>query len=152
MNVINVRKHPEYEEQAIAYFQKQWGNRRNKKVYEDCIRHSLTTENPLPVWYLLENEGAIIGCAGLITNDFISRMDLWPWLCALFIDKRYRGQNLAELFMSQIKADVAEMGMDNLYLCTDHKGYYEKYDFDYLADGYHPWGDRSRIYVCNVTK
>lgn len=50
------------------------------KVYEDCITHSITTDSPFPIWNLMEDSGEIIGCAGLISNDFISRMDLWPWL------------------------------------------------------------------------
>ncbi|MCL2838927.1 MAG: GNAT family N-acetyltransferase [Oscillospiraceae bacterium] len=152
MTVINVRKNPEYKEQAIAYIQSKWGNRRNKKVYEDCISHSIGAKNPLPVWYLLMDSETIIGCAGLITNDFISRMDLWPWLCAIFVDKKYRGQGLGNLIISQAKKDVVEMGFDKLYLCTDFVGYYEKYDFAYIAEGYHPWGESSRIYECDVSQ
>ena len=147
MQVINIRKQPEYAEQAIAYFAKRWGNQR---IYEDCIVNSLATTSPLPVWYLLMDGKQIVGGVGLITNDFISRMDLWPWLCALYIEKKYRGQNLGNLLMAQAKEDAADMGMDTLYLCTDHKGYYEKVGFSYIGDGYHPWGERSRIYRCGV--
>ena len=150
MAVMNIRKTPEYLEQGIAYIQSKWGNRRNKKVYEDCITKSIDAKNPLPVWYLLMDSDKIIGCAGLVTNDFISRMELWPWLCALFVEKKYRGQNLGRLLISQIKEDVANMEFDKLYLSTDHKGYYEKYGFTYIGDGYHPWGDSSRIYACEV--
>lgn len=50
------------------------------RVYEDCITHSITTDSPFTIWNLMEDSGGIIGCAGLISNDFISRMDLWPWL------------------------------------------------------------------------
>jgi len=150
MTVVNLREEPEYLEQAIAYIQSKWGNRRNKKVYADCITKSIDAKSPLPVWYVLMDSDKIIGCAGLITNDFISRMDLCPWLCALYIEKKYRGQNLASLLMSQMKEDVAKMGLDKLYLCTDHVGYYEKYDFAYIGDGYHPWGESSRIYECDV--
>ena len=150
MIVINVKEHPEYKERAIAYIQSKWGNRRNKKVYEDCISHSIDSKNPLPIWYLLLDSESIIGCAGLITNDFISRMDLCPWVCALYIEKKYRGQHLGHLLISQIKEDVAKMELDKLYLCTDHSGYYEKYGFSYIGDGYHPWGESSRIYECDV--
>jgi len=150
MTIVNVRENPEYKEQAITYIQSKWGNRRNKKVYEDCISHSIDTKNPLPIWYLFMDSEKIIGCAGLITNDFISRMDLYPWLCALFIDKKYRGQNLGNLLISQIKDDVAKIGLDKLYLCTDFVGYYEKYGFTYIGEGYHPWGESSRIYACDV--
>jgi N-acetylglutamate synthase-like GNAT family acetyltransferase len=150
MTVINVRESSEYKEQAIAYIQSKWGNRRNNKVYEDCISHSIDTKNPLLIWYLLMDSETIIGCAGLITNDFISRMDLCPWLCALFIDKKYRGQNLGSLLISKIKDDVAKIGLDKLYLCTDFTGYYEKFGFSYIGEGYHPWGESSRIYECDV--
>ncbi|MCL2563067.1 MAG: GNAT family N-acetyltransferase [Oscillospiraceae bacterium] len=150
MTIINVRDNPAYKEQAIAYIQSKWANRRNKAVYEDCISHSIDAKNPLPIWYLLLDADIIIGCAGLITNDFISRMDLCPWLCALWVDKKYRGQNLGNLLIAQIKEDTAKAGFDTLYLSTDHKGYYEKYGFSYIGDGYHPWGERSRIYGCEV--
>ena len=150
MTVINIRENPEYLEAAITYIQSKWGNRRNKKVYEDCITKSIDAKNPLPIWYILMDGDKIIGCAGVITNDFISRMDLYPWLCALYIEKKYRGQNLANLLMSQAKKDVAKMGIDKLYLSTDHKGYYEKYGFTHIGEGYHPWGESSRIYEGNV--
>jgi len=150
MTVINIRQHPEYLEQAIAYIQSKWANRRSKKVYEDCITNSIDAKSPLPIWYVLLDGDKIIGCAGLITNDFISRMDLWPWLVALFIEKKYRGQNLGRLLMAQAKEDAANMGFDQLYLSTDHKGYYEKYRFTYIGDGYHPWGESTRIYACDL--
>ena len=147
MRVINLRTNPEYTEQAIAYFAKNWGN---KMIYEDCINNSLTTASPLPQWYLLMDNEQIVGGVGLITNDFISRMDLWPWLCALYIEEEYRGQNLAKLLIDQLKIDVRELGFASLYLATDHQNFYEKHGFTYLADGYHPWGDVSRIYECEV--
>ena len=33
MTVVNIRKYPEYLEQAIAYFQQKWGNEHNLKIY-----------------------------------------------------------------------------------------------------------------------
>jgi len=152
MQIINVREHVEYQDKAIKYIQNKWANENTLKLYEDCITHSLKTNNSLPIWYLLENRGEIIGCAGLISNDFISRMDLWPWVCALYIEEDYRGMSLGEKFLLKIKEDTKDAGFDKLYLCTNHIGYYEKYDFSYIGDGYHPWGSISRIYEASLTK
>ncbi|WP_308201724.1 GNAT family N-acetyltransferase [Priestia megaterium] len=116
------------------------------------MTHSLKTNSCLPIWYLLENEGGIIGCAGLITNDFISRIDLCPWVCALYIEEDYRGKSLGEKLLLKLKEDTKIVGFDNLYLCTDHVGYYEKYGFVYISDGYHPRGSSSRIYKANLIK
>lgn len=146
MRIISVKENPEYKDMVIQYFQKIWASPNTMMVYDDCISSCLSTTNPLPQWYLLMNEDAIIGCAGLITNDFISRMDLYPWLCALYIDKEHRGNDLGSLLIEKAKSDAKNSGFLNLYLCTDHIGYYEKHGFEYIGTGYHPWGESSRIY------
>lgn len=69
---------------------------------------------------------------------------------SLYIEKSYRGQNLGQLLIDKIINDTKAFGFKALYLCTDHIGYYEKYGFSYLADGYHPWGEKSRIYQINL--
>lgn len=149
MKIISVREKPEYKYEAIKYFQKTWHGVL-PIIYEDCISHSILTKNPLPHWYLLEKEDEIIGCAGLITNDFISRMDLYPWVCALFIEEKYRGNEYGSLLLEKAKEETRKAGFEYLYLCTDHVGYYEKYGFNYIGQGYHPWGEESRIYQNKV--
>lgn len=150
MELISVRENPEYKDRMIKYFQSKWASESSMKVYEDCIESCLTTNSPLPHWYILEESGNIIGGAGLITNDFISRMDLYPWLCALYIEENYRGNEYGSMLLDKAKRDAKAGGFENLYLCTDHIGYYERYGFEYIGTGYHPWGSESRIYKFKV--
>ncbi len=144
MKVISVRETPEYKDKTIEYISSKWSAPRI--VYEDCITHCISTDNPLPQWYILESDGKIIGCAGLTTNDFISRMDLYPWLCALYIEENQRGNSYGRLLIDKAKQDAKAGGFQNMYLSTDHTEYYEKYGFRYIGQGYHPWGEESRIY------
>jgi GNAT superfamily N-acetyltransferase len=145
MKIISIRQNPGYKNKAIRYFQNAW-SRVLPEIYEDSITHSIGARNPLPQWYLLEKENEVIGCAGLITNDFISRGDLYPWICALFIEERSRGNRYAALLLEKAKSDARAAGFTHVYLCTSHIGYYEKHGFKYIGQGYHPWGEESRIY------
>ncbi len=147
MKIISIKENPEHMQSAITYIQSKWASEQSMKVYEDCIEHCVTSPNPLPQWYLLMEEEKIIGCAGLITNDFISRMDLYPWVCAVYIEEEYRGNNYGSLLLERAKHDAKAGGFSNLYLCTDHIGLYEKYGFNHIGTGYHPWGASSRIYA-----
>ncbi|MEX0289080.1 MAG: GNAT family N-acetyltransferase [Flavobacteriaceae bacterium] len=145
MNLISIRENPSYKERAIKYLQQSW-----KSVwpiiYEDCIHHCINARNNLPQWYLLLKEDEIIGCAGLITNDFISRGDLYPWVCSIFIEEKHRGNAYGSLLLDKAKQDAKKFGYKQLYLCTEHIGYYEKFGFTYIGQGYHPWEAESRIY------
>lgn len=152
MNIISIKKQPEYASIVIKYFQEKWASKDSLKVYEDCINNCIISNSPLPQWYLLLNNDEIIGCAGLITNDFISRMDLYPWVCALYIEEKYRGNSYGSILLSEVKKDALNAGFKRLYLCTDHIGYYEHYDFNYIGTGYHPWGEESRIYASDLAK
>ena len=149
MNFISVRENPEYLDRAIAYFQKSWPSVK-PEIYDDCIRHCIDARDHLPQWYLLMKEDEIIGGAGLITNDFISRGDLYPWICAVYIEEAHRGHAYATLLMEKAKIDTKRFGYQYLYLSTEHLGYYEKYGFSYIGQGYNPWGEESRIYEIRV--
>jgi N-acetylglutamate synthase-like GNAT family acetyltransferase len=149
MRIISIRENSEYKDIAIKYLQSKWPSV-SPIIYEDSINHCLNTSSPLPQWYLLEKKNEIIGCAGLITNDFISRMDLYPWVCAIYIEENHRGNAYSSLLLDKAKEDTAKYGFKNLYLCTDHTDFYEKYGFRYIGQGYHPWEDESRIYEFKV--
>jgi GNAT superfamily N-acetyltransferase len=148
--ILSVRENPDAVEEAIRYIQGKWASEKSRMVYDDCIRHCIGAASPLPQWYLLLDGATIIGCAGLITNDFISRMDLWPWVCALYIEQSHRGCGCGALLLEKAKFDARAAGYSRLYLCTDHTGYYEHYGFCCIGEGYHPWGERSRIYEADL--
>ncbi len=81
--------------------------------------------------------------AGLITNDFISRMDLYLWICAVYVEEAHRGNNYGSLLIDKAKRDAKEAKFDYLYLSTDHIGYYENLDSNILDKAIIP-GVRNR--------
>ena len=145
--IYSLREHPQQMAAVIAYFQQQWASEESMMVYDDALRRTPGAKNPLPQWYWLQDGERIIGCAGLITNDFISRGELYPWLCALYIDPDYRQQGLARRLIDHIAQHTRELGFDQLHLCTDIEGFYEKAGFVFIGLGYHPWGESSRVYT-----
>lgn len=72
--IVSIRENPIIVDDAITYFQKHWANTNSMMVYDNCIRNCINAKASLPQWYLLVYDDKTIGCAGLITNDFISRM------------------------------------------------------------------------------
>ena len=131
MRILSIREHPDYRDIAIGYFQQNW-----KSVwpiiYEDAISHAIDAKNDLPQWYLLEKENEVIGCAGLVTNDFISRGDLYPWVCALYIEENERGYAYISVLLNKAKNDFIKFGFRNLYLCFYYNGIYEIFGFKYF--------------------
>jgi GNAT superfamily N-acetyltransferase len=150
VQIVSVRDKPEYLERAVNYLANIWNI--PQVVYQDCVEHSIKTDSALPRWYLLESGvGDIIGSFGLITNDFISRQDLHPWLCALHINESFRGHKFGARLLEYGKSEAAKLGFKKLYLCTDHIGYYEKYGWRYKCDGYSISGEPCRIYEIDTS-
>jgi GNAT superfamily N-acetyltransferase len=119
MRIISIRKEPAYKGFAAKYIHSKWGNESNYQLYEDSIFGCVNRKEPLPHWYLLEVDHKIAGCAGLIDQDFISRADLSPWLCSLFVEENCRGNALGSLLIEQVKRDAEAEGFQSVYLCTE---------------------------------
>lgn len=150
MEIISLREYPSSLDWCIAWFQKVWGDGVSSDVYENCMQHCIDADSPLPQWYMLVDNRKIVGGIGLIANDFNSRQDLTPWLCALFVEEEYRGRGCGEQLLRHAAAEAGKLGFSTVSLCTDLEGYYERYGFSFAGVAYHPWGDSSLIYQINV--
>lgn len=137
-------------DKAITYIHSKWGSPKNLPFYYDAAINAPIEKGKIPKFFVLLNGDEIIGCYGLIANDFISRHDLTPWLCSLFIEPEERGNRLSELLFEHAKTELKTSGYKRLYLTTDHDGFYEKFGWTRMEDGYDPSGEKTRIYQIDI--
>ncbi len=142
--ILAIHEHKGLLERGIDYFSRRWNS--DRRLYADAIANSFGADSPIPRWYLLMMGDEIIGGCGLIANDFISRQDLTPWICALYVEEPYRHRGFGKALLEHARKEAGTLGYKKVYLCTDHQGYYEQYGWVHIANGYHLWGDASRIY------
>lgn len=148
--IIGVREHPEWLERAADYFSSKWNI--DRRFYLDSMNDSLSTEKPVPRWYLMIRESEIIGAYGLIEDDFMVRTDLCPWFCGLYVEPAERGRRLGAKLLAHGRKEAAKLGFDKIYLNTDHVGYYEKYDWRYIGDFAHRSGVDARVYEADTMR
>ncbi len=146
IEIVNVKDFDGGIEAATKYIHGKWGSEKNYSFYEDAIIHSSLPNRPLPKFYLLLKAGKIIGCYGLIINDFISRHDLYPWFACLYIESSERGAGYGSVLMAHAADEALRAGFSTIYLTTDHDGYYEKYGWQRIENGYELDGSATRIY------
>lgn len=96
---------------------------------EDC----LLQKSPIPQWYVAMEENRIIGGLGVIENDFHSRKDLTPNVCAVYTEEDRRCKGVAGALLSYVCGDMKNKGIDTLYLLTDHTSFYERYGWEFFC-------------------
>jgi N-acetylglutamate synthase-like GNAT family acetyltransferase len=75
----------------------------------------------------------MVGGLGVIENDFHDRPDLAPNVCAVYVDGPWRGQGIAGKLLRHVCADMAELGVETLYLVTSHTTFYERYGWEFFC-------------------
>ena len=107
----------------------------------------LEKKGPIPQWYLaVTEEGEIAGGMGVIENDFHTRPDLTPNVCAVYVEPAFRGKGLVRRMMENLCRDMAQMGQTDLFLLTDHTRFYEKLGWQFQEMVQENGGDFARCY------
>ena len=151
-SIVNVNDIEGGIEKGAKYIHSKWGNEKNYVFYLDMTLHSTNKPKGLPRVYLLFRDREIVGSYALITNDFISRHDLMPWLACLFIEEHERANRLSPKIFDHAKLEANKCGFDTLYLTTFHDNLYNKFGWKRLEDGYE-WdeGNVSKIYSMSTS-
>lgn len=146
MEVFEISQKMELLDTAVTYFWKCWGNEDNFNFYRDCIVHSVDKNKALPKFYTVLNDKEIIASYALLTNDIISRQDLYPWLACLYVNQEHRNKGIAELLLNHGLEETHKRGFDRLYLSSDLENFYERKGWTHISNGYNIFDTEIKIY------
>ena len=130
-SIIDLRDHPQWAPKAARWFHSKW--KVPLAASEESMAQCLAGKGPVPQWYLAVDGDAFVGGMGVIENDFHDRKDLAPNVCAVYTEREYRNQGIAGARLSHVCTDMAAMGIDTLYLATEHTSFYERYGWEYFC-------------------
>ena len=129
--IWKIREHGELAEQAASWFGEKWGI--PKEEYWESMEACLRGASPVPQWYVVMDGERIAAGIGVIENDFHDRPDLTPNVCAVYVEEAYRCRGIAGQMLRFVCADMKNMGIDTLYLVTDHTSFYERCGWEFLC-------------------
>lgn len=151
LNICELKNPSKRFDSTVQMFWDTWGSESNYKFYYDCMLHSMGAESDLPRFYIALQDSSIVGTYALLRNDLISRQDIFPWLSCLFVVPEYRGQNIGSRLINHAIHECRKMGFINIYLSSDLEGYYEKFGWIHLTNGYAIDGSETKIFTARTT-
>lgn len=146
MNIIEISERTDLIDKAVDYFWKCWGNDNNFQFYKDCIVNSLDKKKSLPKFYILLKDEEIIASYALLTNDIISRQDLYPWLACLFVNPENRNKGIAEQLLHHGLQETKNKGFESLFLSSDLENFYERKGWTHTTNGYNIFDSEIKIF------
>lgn len=130
LRIVDLREKPALRETAAEWFHSKWSV--PKEAYLACMDEYLSGGTEYG-WYLCLDGEKIVGGLGVIDNDFHDRKDLSPNVCAVYTEEAYRCRGIAGKLLNYVVNTCKAKGIEPLYLVTNHTGFYERYDWEFLC-------------------
>lgn len=143
--IVDLKDREDLKEEVSKWFHDKWGM--PTEAYLKCIESYINKETEHG-WYVCLDENKIIAGLGVIENDFHDRKDLSPNVCAVYTEEEYRNQGIAGRLLNYVVDECKDKGIEQLYLVTDHIGFYERYGWEFYCM-VQPVGEnsKSRMYI-----
>lgn len=112
------------------WFYNWWGIKESwskEKVY-DYVMHS-TSKKLLPKTFIYMEDNIIKGVCMLSYSDVDNRPDIYPWLINMYVDEKYRGNNICHYLMDKAINYLRDNNFKEVYLYTKINGLYEQFNF-----------------------
>lgn len=129
--IVKIRERQNAVLQSAEWFHAKWGV--PQEAYFESMSDCINGGFDVPQWYIVLDGEKIIAGLGVIENDFHDRKDLSPNICAVYVESEYRNQGIAGKMLNFVCDDFHNMGIDMLYLITDHTSFYERYNWNFLC-------------------
>ena len=137
MEIIRLEHSNNYIFDKICEWNYNWWGIRNNNSFEEVkcnLEHCLCKER-LPQTFVALIDGEPAGMYQLsMSEDLISRPDIYPWLINVYVDEKFRGRNVCRKLMNTVNENAKKANLTELFLYTKHIGLYEKFGWEFVEE------------------
>ena len=135
MEIIRLEHSNNYIFDKICEWNYNWWGIRNNNSFEEVkcnLEHCLCKER-LPQTFVALIDGEPAGMYQLsMSEDLISRPDIYPWLINVYVDEKFRGRKVCRKLMNTVNENAKKANLTELFLYTKHIGLYEKFGWEFV--------------------
>ena len=108
-------------------------NIRHGFSYEQIFdKYKVCYKTSLPIRLVAVIDELCVGTISLTEND-LKCSSYTPWLAALYVDKAYRSNKIAEHLIERVKDITRDLSYNELFLRTEHASeYYKKRGWEFV--------------------
>ena len=137
MEIIRLEHSNNYIFDKICEWNYNWWGIRNNNSFEEVkcnLEHCLCKER-LPQTFVALIDGEPAGMYQLsMSEDLISRPDIYPWLINVYVDEEFRGKKVCRKLMNTVNKNAKKANLTELFLYTKHIGLYEKFGWEFVEE------------------
>lgn len=135
MLITYLADYPQYLSTVAGWVFDEWGWEMPGSTLES-IRAEFSmhlNRERIPLAMLSLVEGQPVGTASIFLHDMDIRMDLTPWLAAVYVLPEFRGQGIGSQLVRAVEAVATRLQLERLYLFTpDHAAFYARLGWSVL--------------------
>lgn len=148
--------HRAYVDKVVEWFYAWWGVPGKFKLEQvrEFVQHSLNDGTHLPQLFGAVEDGKLLGVFAIsMSDDLITRCDVYPWLANVYVDAKLRGRGVGRFLLSKLDEVMVALRIPELFLYTSHVGLYEKFGFEFIehVNTYKDESPIESLYVKRVT-
>lgn len=111
----------------LWYKQEKWSNDKVKVYMQQSLNSS-----QLPITLIALEEKEVVGTCQLSMNDLDVRPQYYPWLINLSVIETKQGKGIGLALVKNAIEEAKRLNYQELYLYTEHKGFFEKLGFEFI--------------------
>jgi N-acetylglutamate synthase-like GNAT family acetyltransferase len=114
--------HPDALPTLAQWQHEEWGHFRHGDTIDKrkARLQGFCNRDRIPLTVIALDDGEVVGSASLILHDMETRMELTPWLAAVFVGEQYRRKGIGAELVRRIMAEAGKLDVPLLYLYTVH--------------------------------
>ena len=124
MKVRHLAEHPDVIPTLAVWVYAQWGHWMSPDTTPATLCRAFergTVPGQIPETFVAMEDGVPVGTSSLVAHDMAARMDLSPWLAAVYVAPEFRNRGVGSALVRAVMDEALALGVEELYLFTPDK-------------------------------